>query len=659
MRRAALLATLLLAAGCGGDSSGSGSVECPQAPPAVDACDGRSCFEACGVRVAIDAAPVSGGFEVIAAPTVRPFTANRVGQGLLALVPTGLQLRDGETAALEGALTLGGTPTAIAEAEGTAFVATATGVIYPLSATDPAHPIVLASWRPEEPVALVPADNRRLILRTPNGVSVLDVGDPSAPSELACLPIPAEGGMDRVWYVTASAGFVAAAGGDTPRVWLYDLLRPDEIAAAFDIDDETTVILHKELLVITSNGRLIAYNAVPDVSLSERTRADLPANVWDPPVIGGFAIYGDVALDLENDLQPYDVIDSGGATCTISVNAQDHSASYFLAPGLVPDRRFQLSNLPALECGPRESRFPDAYGLAHEPAGARLLVSHANGTSLFDPTTNAKTDGVAVAGYPAWVGSTLVGITATGTDFGMPLATHVTFASVDDPTTAAGDLDQATAFLGYTADDAALYLLVEGQGREYGSAAPEPSTHQVLRFDPAAPALTPVTLPSKAAPVAVAAGAGRLWYLDDAGKAVALDTTTGTFDTVARGSFDFGVGAGAPSASALGLFFNDACGGLTWIDPNGKDAVFAGETPHTLLGADATHVYTLVDDAPANTGLPGIRRLVASAPNAVGDGTFTLAEVASQVVPDGSAAGAIGTPIGLAVGGVQALQVGP
>jgi|GEM_PF-2992133 len=658
MRRAPLFATLLLAAGCGGDSSTTGPVTCPDPPAAVDPCDGATCFTACGTRIAIGEAPLSTGFDVVAAPTVRPFTSNRVGQGLISLVPLGVETRDGETGAVEGGALLGGTPVAIAEAEGVAYVDTRAGVIYPIVATDPSSPVVLASWRPEDEVAVVPADNRRLILRTPGGVSLLDVEDPSAPTELTCLDVPAEGGMDRVWHVTASAGFIAVAGGDTPRVYLYDLLRPNEIAAAFPIDAETSVILHDELLVITSNGRLIAYNAVPDASLSERTRADLPAQVFDPPIVGGFALYGSVALDLENDLAPYDVIDTGGATCTISLNAQDHSASYFLAPGLVPDRRFSLASLPEFECGPRSSRFPGAFGLAHEPGGARLLVAHEDGASLFDPMTNAKVDGVAITGEPAWVGSTLVGIATSGSDFGAPLGTNLTLASADDPTTAAGDLEQSTGYIGYAADGDGLYLLVEGSGREYGTDAPPANTNQVLRLDPAGPTLTPVALPSKAAPVALAVGGGRLWYLDEGDRAVALDAASGSFDELARGSLEASYGDAAPFASALGLFLHDACGALTWVDPQGEVAVLADETAMTLVGADAGRVYTLVDDAPANTGLPGVRRLVAWAPTAVGDGTFTLSEVASRVVPDGGAKLAPGEPLGLAIGGVQALQLG-
>ena len=64
----------------------------------------------------------------------------------------------------------------------------------------------------------------------------------------------------------------------------------------------------------------------------------------------------------------------------------------------------------------------------------------------------------------------------------------------------------------------------------------------------------------------------------------------------------------------------------------------------------------LVDDAPASTGLPGVRRLVAWAPTAVGDGTFTVTEQASMTIPDGTAAFTAGTPLGLALGGLYVLE---
>jgi len=462
--------------------------------------------------------------------------------------------------------------------------------------------------------------------------------------------------MDNVWQVTASAGFVAAAGGTTPRVYLFDLLRPDEIAAALPIDPESSVILYKEMLVITSDGGLIAYNAVPDASLSERGRAALPAPVFEPAVVGGFAIYGAVALDLDDAFARYDVIDGGGAACTVSLNAQDHSASYFIAPGLVPDRRFVLEGLPEFECGPRAPRFPNASAVAHEPAGPRLLVTHDGGTSVFDPTTNARVDDVAIEGAPAWVGDKLIGVRAAGTDFSMPLTTELSWASVEDPTTRAGDLSQPTAYLGHAADAAALYLLVEGAGRDYGSDAPKPRTNQVLRFDPTTGATTPVPLPSKAAPMAIAIGGDRLWYLDDGRQAVALDAASPTFDELARADLDQGFGADAPHASALGLFFSDACGALTWVDATGAVAVFENETPGTLLGVDASRLFTLVDDAPANTALPGVRRFVAWAPVGAGEGIATLTEGASLTVPDGSAAFAPGAPLALALGGLHVLE---
>lgn len=658
MRRASLLLTLLLVAGCGGDTSSVlGPIVCPEAPAAIDPCDGGSCFTACGTRIAIGDAPLSSGFGVLSAPVVRPFASNRVGQGLVSLVPTGVQTRDGENGALKGELPLGGSPYAIAEAAGLAFVDTSAGVIYPVVVNDPEHPVVLASWRPEDTVRVVPVDNRRLILRTPDGVSLIDVTDPAAPVEANCLPIPAEGGMDDVWQVTASAGFVAAAGGSTtPRVYLFDLLRPDEISAALDIDAETSVILYKEILVITKDGGLIAYNAVPNASLSERGRVTLPAPVFEPPIIGGFAIYGAVALDLDDAFAPYDVIDGGGAACTVSLNAQDHSASYFIAPGLIPDRRFALESLPEFECGPRETRFPNASAVAHEPAGSRLLITHDDGASVFDPTTNGRVDDVAIDGLPAWVGGALVGVRAAGTDFNMPLTTELSWASVDAPTTRAGDLSQPTAHLGHAADADALYLLVEGAGRDYGSDAPKPRTNQVLRFDPTTGATTAVPLPSKAAPVAIAVSGGRLWYLDDGRQAVALDAASPTFDELARADLDQGFGADAPHASALGLFFTDACGALTWVDPAGAVAVFENETPGTLLGVDATRLYTLANDAPASTGLPGVRRLVAWAPVGVSDGIATLNEAASLTVPDGGAAFAPGTPLALVLGGLHVLE---
>ena len=656
MRRPSLLTPLLLAAGCGGASSSAPApIVCADPPAAVDPCTGGTCFTACGTSIAIGDAPFASGFSVVASPEVRPFASNRVGQGLVSLVPDAVQTRDGETGALEAAAALGGTPFAIAEAGGLAFVDTGAGVIYPVVVNDPEHPVVLASWRPTEPVRIVPSDNQRLILRTRAGVSLIDVTDPAAPVEQICLPIPADGGMDKVWFVAANAGFVAAAGGTTPRVYIYDLLRPTQIAGALPIDDETSVILYKGLLIITSGGRLIAYNAVPGAPLSEAARADLPASVFDPPVIGGFAIYGDVALDLDHGFARYDVIDTGGAACTVSLNAQDHSDSWFLAPGLVPDRRFALASLPEFACGPRAPRFVGASAVAHEPGGGRVLVASDDGLATLDDATNTRTD-VAISGAPAWVGTSLVGVTTHGTDFNMPLGATITWAAVADPATTTGTYEQGTALVAWTADASALFLVVEATPRTYGTDPPAPKKNQVVRLDPAVGTPTPVALPSKSAPVALAAGGGRLWFLDAARLAVALDIASPTFAEVARADLDFGFDTSRLFASDLGLFVVDACGTLTWVDPSGAVAILANETPFQLLGADATRVYALVDDAPASTGLPGVRRLVAWAPTAVGDGTFTVTEQASMTIPDGTAAFTAGTPLGLALGGLYVLE---
>src|SRR5690606_16226566 len=111
------------------------------------------------------------------------------------------------------------------------------GSIVPIDVSDKTFPVALGTWRGPEEVQLVRGDGRRLILRTPDGLSVMDVSDVEHPVEERCIILPVVGGYDRVWDAQVLGDFVVVAGGDTPVAYVYDLAVPDRPPTAVPIDN--------------------------------------------------------------------------------------------------------------------------------------------------------------------------------------------------------------------------------------------------------------------------------------------------------------------------------------------------------------------------------------------------------------------------------------
>lgn len=644
----AALAACALAA-CGDDAAdpGLGPVTCdpPQGPPVVtDPCADRTCFDACGTAIALDAAPLTTGLTAAAVPAVRPHAARRIGFTVATAVPSGLQIRQGDAAAVVGALPLPGTPTTLADAGGVLFAATAANTLYPINTNDPTAPVAIATWRPTAPVELIAADNDRLVLRTPSGVSLIDVTDLTAPVEAHCFEVPAAGGMDRVWDVAANRFFVVAAGGDTPRAFVYDLQRPAQPPAPLPIDADTSVTLYDGAALVTLGGELVEYALTPGQPIAERRRADLPSAAFRPPVVGGFALYGDVALDLTTDLALYDVIDTGGPSCTLSLNARDLSDAWVISPSVVPDRRYAPDDFPTFDCGPRVVRYASARAGAHEPGGPRLLIAHDDGLSLLDGDSGARVDDLPIAGEPAWVAGHLVGVDAPPA----PGGAVVTWVAADAPTTDPGRLELDRPLVAWTYDADHLWLILEPEPRAVGADAPPASAHALARVTPPSAELVAVPLPDGAEAVGLAAAPGLLWVFDARRRVHALDADGAAALTV---DADRDADPTTAIASTLGLFFVDACDAGTWVSPSGELRRQEATATPSWRAAGATAVYAAGDDRP-HPELAGAPLLLGLTPTPGADGRFDFTRAARASLPSGDPAVVPGAPLAVLLDGV-------
>lgn len=647
----AVLAVSALAA-CGDDAvdPGLGPVTCdpPQGAPVVtDPCADLTCFDACGTAIALDAAPLTSGLTTTAVPEVRPHTARRIGFTVATAVPSGLQLRQGDAAAVVGTLPLPGTPTTLADAGGVLFAATAAGTLHPINTNDPTAPFAIATWRPSAPIALISAENDRLVLRTPAGVSLIDVTDLTAPVEAHCFEVPAAGGMDRLWDVVANRFFVIAAGGDTPRAFVYDLQRPAQPPAPLPIDPDTSVTLYDGAALVTLGGELVEYALTPGQPIAERRRAPLPSPVFRPPVAGGFVLYGDVALDLTDALALYDVIDTGGPSCTLSLNARDLSDAWVISPSVVPDRRYSPDDFPTFDCGPRQVRYATARAGAHEPGGPRLLIAHDDGLSLLDGDSGARVDDLPIAGEPAWVAGHLVGVAPPPTT-GAPPGAAITWVSADAPTADAGGLELDRPLVAWAYDADHLWLLLEPEPRAAGAEAPPASAHTLARVTPPSAALVAVPLPDGAEAVGLAAGPGQLWVFDARRRVHALNADGAALLTVEA---DRDADPTTAIASSLGLFFVDACDAGTWVTPGGDlRRQDAAATP-SWRAAGTSSVYATADDRP-HPDLAGAPLLVGLSPTPGADGRFDFTRTARAPLPAGDPAVIPGAPLGVLLDGV-------
>ncbi|MCB9735927.1 MAG: hypothetical protein H6745_25345 [Deltaproteobacteria bacterium] len=584
--------TLLAPTGCGGDDGGGGKkldpVECPAAPTPVDPCAGGGCVEACGNPIFLDAGAETSGFELRGRPTVRPRTARRVDRVVVGTTPWGISVLNGETAEEVGALTLPRTPIAMAEVDGALFVGTDGGSIVPIDVSDETFPVALGTWRGPESVQLVRGDGRRLILRTPDGVSVWNVSDVEHPVEERCIVLPIVGGSDRVWDAQVLGDFVVVAGGDTPLAYVYDLAVPDRQPTPVPIDNETGVVLEAPgNLVLTKGGKAILYRLVPGQSLQEVTRDDAGFGL-QPLVAGGFIIGDTVALDVRNGLQRWNVVPPDATSCTVSLNALDLSSSLIVFPELYPSQRWDPEDAPAAQCPRREAEFAHAVSGAREPGGANVVIADEAGAVVWDLEVGGEVGTAQLAGDLVWVGDSILGIEKKGTDFGMAVTAEIHRVKVDDlaadPTTTAID----RPLHDWSATAVALWLVVEGAPRQFGDEAGKASDRELWRMSPGQEP-TPVALEDGAQPDQVFTSLDKVYVLDEQRLVRILDLTGAE---VAQVELPRGYDATTGAASSLGLLVTDECGGLAWVKPDGTLATSEPTAERVIpQAADGKYFY--------------------------------------------------------------------
>ncbi len=628
---------LLPLAACGDDGGAADPggtidpVECAERTTPAAPCDGRACFTACGIPVAIDDAPELRGFDALERPATKPFAAARVALTLATLNDIELQIRHGETAEILGTVPLPGPLDTVASLEGLAIVGSDSGRMYPIVLNDPAAPVVAATWRPQVDddvwgMRIAGTTTNRLVLQTSAGLSLLDLTNPGAPVEERCLTVPVEGGMGRVWDVEVGAYFIAAAGGETPLVFTWDLQRPEAAPVPLPIDDRSTVVLHEESLYVARNGEIIEFSVVPGQAISEVRRASATMG-GDPPVAGGFLLLDGVALDLEDELKPYDIVDTEAASCTVSLNAQDQSTSWVVSPNFVPDRRFDVTNFPTYDCGPPAPRFGALTEGAADPAGSRLLVRAADGWILWDPATGDQ-DAAAVAGggRPVWLDGAVATVTQYGSDGSVPMTATLDWASLEAPSEG-GSFEVSTPLLDWDGGGGALWFIAEAEPRAYGEEPPAASSNLVYSFTPPATQATPLPLAEDAAPIGVAAAGPTVYIFDHARKVHVHDVSTG--ERTAAVSAPFGLDPKARAASSLGLFVADECGGILWIDGAGLARTFTAPADETYvpLAADASALYVASTFAP-HPDYAAEQALIALVPAAGSEDAFALTEIA-------------------------------
>lgn len=567
---AALLLTPLAVPACGGDDGGGGSkklppIDCPAAPTPVDPCAGGGCMEACGSPILLGAGAETAGFELRGRPTVRPRIALRVETVVVGATPWGISVLDGDTAEEVGALTLSRTPIAMASVDGALFVGTDGGSIVPIDVSDATFPVALATWRGPEGVRMVRGSGRRLILRTPGGLSVINVNDVEHPVEERCIILPTVGGNARVWDAQVLGDFVVVAGGDTPLAYVYDLAVPDRQPTPIPIDAETGVVLEAPgSLVLTKGGKAILYQLNPGQPLTELTRDDAGFGLT-PLVAGGFIIGDTVALDVKDRLRRWTVVPHDATSCAIGLNALDLSSSYVVFPELYPTQRWSPETAPTPVCPRREPEFGHATSGAREPGGARIVVASDAGAVVWDLGVGGEVGTAQLAGDLVWVGDSVLGIERLGMDSGMQLSAAVHRVKVDDLTAAPTTTTIDRPLHDWAATAVALWLVVEGSPRGFDDPAGKASERELWRLSPGE-APTPVVLAEGAQPDQVFTSLDKVYVLDEQ-RIVRILDLSGV--EVATAELPRGYDPTTGAASSLGLLITDECGGLAWVKPDG------------------------------------------------------------------------------------------
>jgi hypothetical protein len=578
-------------------------------------CDAVDCFTVCGLPVARAAPVVTEGFSDVRLPEHMTFDVAWHEEEAISVDFHALVRRDAALVERDRVDLLPG-PYEVAVAGDTAFASGRSGVSVVGLGEGALSP--LAWWAPPaaEDVMFVGADGERVVLATLSGLSLVDVSDPLAPTELGCATW-----TDReVWGFDIGNGYAAVARTEGVAVYALDVAGP-ALLGVLPAGEEPSVALDGDRLLVWEDFRtVVLYALTPDTAPVELARIEddmaVQVTAYGPPVAGGLALAGGLddddvwAIDLTDDALPlYRGTDPDPRyACLVRYTGPD-GAEIDVAPLWRRDARWPAGTAD-LTC-PGGASFANAPSFgAREPGGNRLLLEH-GGWTVYDLDTGEETALTPLAGqFGAWLDDGFAIGATEGADWNIPLVSTVTRL---DATGAVRDtIESPSPFVASTGFDRALWVVSEPTGRDYGDPEP-PAADHVLWLLRATGDRVDVTLPAGAAPVDVIAGGDRAWVFDEAGAVHIYDADL----AVTTCPLPDGLGAGARVASALGAFFVDSAGlpsvvtdtcVVTRLDtaPLGPDTTFAG--------ADERWVYLAADVAPA-TGFLTAPRVQARDPS--------------------------------------------
>lgn len=622
-----LLLPLLIA--CSGGPSeadrdtdtGSGKDSATDSDPdtGVD-CTSLTCFQACGLEIAVSEPVVADGFSVVCPSdlTTRMVQWHDTEAGAEAITVDGRALirRDSTLAEIDRIDPLP-FPVGVQLAGDLALIPSASGGISVVDLTSALEPV--AWWAPgaESGVGLEGVSQRRAILRTANGLAVLDVTEPRAPVELGCAPW-----TDEAWLVGVSEGFAVAALPDGAHV--YDLAGDSPaLLGTLPLAEEGGVSLYEDHLLVWEDFRTVVLYALSagaaPVEIGRReddTRVQ--GTLWDPVIAGGLALHGGLddsvswAVDLTDpDLALYSTTadDAGAFGCVERYTHADDGSELDLAPIWHPEQRYDPGGI-TLTCPEGHDMSDPPWGGVREPDGDRMLVHDQGSWQLLDLQTGGEesvTDLVAELGF--WLGTTGFGFAGTeGLDWGIPLVSTVTRTDADGI-----ELDVVRSpgpFVSLAALDGAVWVLSEPVDRDYGD--PEaPATDRVLWSLRDSGASTSVALPVGAAPLDIVSDDQHLWVFDEAGQIFVYDVAASLSATCVVPD---GVGAGARAASPLGVFFFDAAGLPTVVTTDCTVTRLLDAPPAwTLVAADERWLYVTEEWSPG-AGFVTVHELIALDP---------------------------------------------
>ena len=592
---------------------GSGHYVSCEADP--DPCATGTCFTVCGTFVQVHPPAALEGFDAATPlPLQHPMDFGRTSQALVTLEHPHLVLRDTDSLAELGALFLGW-HNYVAVTEGLALVNTLNrGGIQVVDLSDPTQPAAMARWRVAAPppgaeegsgtgLWLVGAAEGLVIVETGLGVSLLDVSDPQAPVEAACIPhgaseLAIHEKTDGRWLVVQRIDIEDWAYGAS--VYDLDASEPTKEVAKLPATPETFMELHQgRLLLFTEDddqARLYELDTEGGPALVA-TRPVKKAPPWIAPVVGGFALMGDYhgfagetgveeALDLEgDDLGVYTVHPVEGSPCLQRMVPAAGGPEWLVSPHYVPDTRWSADAPPVHACPPAHPN-PEAkaspirfYDGIVSPDGAEVLAWSDVGVYLVS-TTNGET--TPVQNLPlvyygpygsllpqAWVGDRiafLVALQGKKTEPGDSLvevrlreALDAVEVVVDSPGPV---LD---AVLGGTM----LYAISEPEERASGSEPPPPEELVLWAVDLAAddPARIDLSFPATTKPVGLAAWGDLVYVLEKELGVHVLDSAGTLLSTVAAGSDEID---GAYAAGPEGLLLRGEDGVLRWLPVDGE-----------------------------------------------------------------------------------------